>query len=284
MNNDLNKSLAALDAAADELLKKSNADTADKDDDLKPDDVSQDDDTEGVQKCDKPDGDNIKKGDKPDKDDIKKSDGDDEDEDSDDDEDDTDEDTSKSLEDIQQEIIDDFNQDGDIANGAATSEFQAAIVAATAKSLGELQYDLHQNNKNGNHIAGIMAKSLQAVIASNTQLRAENTKLTRRLNKLEKSLNTGFENLLDAIDSLSTQPAHMRKSVGSLNIYDKNFSQSLNGGIGGFESLSKSQVMTVLTNELYASNPVVRTEDIISYESGAPLREELKSLVISKCK
>lgn len=285
MNNDLNKSLAALDAAADELLKKSNADTADKDDDLKPDDVSQDDDTEGVQKCDKPDGDNIKKGDKPDKDNIKKSDdADDEDEDSEDDADDEDEDTSKSLEDIQQEIIDDFNQDGDIASGAATSEFQAAIVAATAKSLGELQYDLRQSNKNDNHIAGIMAKSLQAVIASNTQLRAENTKLTRRLNKLEKSLNTGFENLLEAIDSLSTQPAHMRKSIGSLNIHDKNFSQSLNGGIGGFESLSKSQVMSVLTNELYASNPAVRAEDIISYESGAPLREELKSLVISKCK
>lgn len=277
MDNNLNKSLAALDAAADELLKKSNTDDADKDkdkdkDDVKPDEVSQDGDME---KCDKPDGDNLKKSD----------DDDDDDDDSSDDSDDG-EDTSKSLENIQQDIIDDFKQDSDIANGAATSEFQAAMVAATAKSLGELQYDIRQNNKSDNQIAGVIIKSFQAVIASNNQLRADNDRLTRRLNKLEKSLDKGFEGILEAIDSFSTQPAHMRKSVGSINVHDKDFNKSVNGngGVNGFESLSKSQVLTTLTNEVYANNPEVRTQDIISYESGAPLREELKALVVSKCK
>ena len=271
MDNNLNKSLAALDAAADELLKKSNTDDADKDD-VKPDEVSQDDDD--MKKCDKPDGDNIKKSD------------DDNDDSADDDNDDSDEDTNKSLEDIQQDIMEDFHQDADIANGTATSEFQAAMVAATAKSLGELQYDIRQNNKNDNQIAGILVKSFQAVIAANNQLRVDNDRLTRRLNKLEKSLDTGFENIMEAIDNLSTQPAHMRKSVSSINVYDKDFNKSVNGngGVSGFESLTKSQVLTTLTNELYANNPEVRTQDIISYESGAPLREELKALVVSKCK
>ena len=276
MSNNLNKSLAALDAAADELLKKSA--NNDKEDDVKPDEVSQG-DKDDMEKCDKPDGDNLKKSDDDDSSDDKAD-------DSKDDGDDEGEDTSKSLENIQQDIIDDFKQDSDIANGAATSEFQAAMVAATAKSLGELQYDLNNNRKNGDYIAGVMAKSLQAVMASNEQLRADNDRLTRRLNKLEKSLNRGFESLLEAIDSLSTQPAHVRKSVGSINIHDRDFSKSLNGtgNAGTFESLSKSQVMNVLTTELYANNPEVRTEDIISYESGAPLRDELKSLVVSKCK
>lgn len=273
MDNNLNKSLAALDAAADELLKKSNTDDADKDkDDVKPDEVSQDGDME---KCDKPDGDN-----------LKKSDDDDSDDDDSSDDSDDGEDTSKSLEDIQQDIMEDFHQDADIANGTATSEFQAAMVAATAKSLGELQYDIRQNNKSDNQIAGVIIKSFQAVIASNNQLRADNDRLTRRLNKLEKSLDKGFEGILEAIDSFSTQPAHMRKSVGFINVHDKDFNKSVNGngGVSGFESLSKSQVLTTLTNELYANNPEVRTQDIISYESGAPLREELKALVVSKCK
>lgn len=273
MDNNLNKSLAALDAAADELLKKSNTDDADKDD-VKPDEVSQDDD---MKKCDKPDGDNIKKS---------EDDSDDDSEDDSDDSDDSGEDTNKSLEDIQQDIMEDFHQDADIANGTATSEFQAAMVAATAKSLGELQYDIRQNNKNDNQIAEVLVKSFQAVIAANNQLRTDNDRLTRRLNKLEKSLDKGFESVMEAIDDLSTQPAHMRKSVSSINVHDKDFNKSVNGngGVSGFESLTKSQVLTTLTNELYANNPEVRTQDIISYESGAPLREELKALVVSKCK
>lgn len=273
MSNNLNKSLAALDAAADELLKKSNSDDINKDGvkpDVKPDEVAQDDDME---KCDKPDGDNN----------LKKS---DEDEDEEYDDQDANEDTQKSLEDIQQDIADDFRQDEDIARGIDNSEFQAAVVAATAKSLGEIQYDIHSHQKSNNHVAEIMVKSFQAVIAANNQLRADNDKLSRRLSKLEKSLDKGFEGILDAIDSLSNQPAHIRKSVSSFNIHDRDFSKSLNGtaGTGSFESLSKSQVMTILTTELYANNPAVRTEDIISYESGAPLRDELKSLVVSKCK
>lgn len=278
MDNNLNKSLAALDAAADELLKKSNTDDADKKD-VKPDEVSQDED---MDKCDKPDGDNLKKSDES-KDD---SSSDDSDEAEDDNGDDSGKDTNKSLEDIQQDIMEDFHQDADIANGTATSEFQAAMVAATAKSLGELQYDIRQNNKSDNQIAEVLVKSFQAVIAANNQLRADNDRLTRRLNKLEKSLNKGFESMMEAIDNLSTQPAHMRKSVSSINVHDKDFNKSVNGngGVSGFESLTKSQVLTTLTNELYANNPEVRTQDIISYESGAPLREELKALVVSKCK
>ena len=276
MNNNLSKSLAALDAAADELLKKSTSNDTDKGDDVKPDEVSQDDE---VKKCNKPDGDNNFK---------KSDDNEDEDDDADsndEDDDSSDEDTNKSLDDMQQDIIEDFKQDSDIANGAATSEFQAAIVAATAKSLGELQYDIHTNRNTSNQVAEVMAKSFQAVIAANQQLRADNDKLARRLNKLEKSLDKGFGDILDAIDNLSTQPAHTRKSIGSINVYDKDFAKSVNGiSNNDFESLSKGQVMTILTNELYNNNPQVRTEDIVSYESGAPLRDDLKTLVVSKCK
>jgi hypothetical protein len=131
-----------------------------------------------------------------------------------------------------------------------------------------------------------MAKSMQAVLLSNKSLSAENEALKRRVNKLEKSISMGFDKVLDAIDTISTEPAHQRKSMASINVHDKDFNKSLNGSgdVGGFESLSKSQVLNVLNNELYSGNQLVTAQDIISYESGAPLRVELQPLVMSKCK
>ena len=69
-------------------------------------------------------------------------------------------------------------------------------------------------------------------------------------------------------------------------IYDRDFGMSRDGvkAVGGFDSLSKSQVMTILNSELYAGNQNVTAQDIISYESGAPLRPDLQSLVASKVK
>ena len=269
----LSKSLQALDSAADELLKKSNSDDKE---DIKPDDVSEDsssddkkDDDKDVEKgctgnmCD-PDGDNLKKS-EPDAAET--------------------EEVKKSLENFQEDVKDSFNADEDISKGVDTSEFQAALVTSTVKALGEMQYDLYNNQKNSAKATDVLAKSLQAVIASNTSLKAENDKLNRRITKLEKSLEKGIESVLTALDELSTQPAHMRKSVGSINVHDKDFNKSVNGeGTNDFDSLSKGQVMTILNNELYAGNSMVQPSDIISYESGAPLRPELKTLVVNKSK
>ena len=284
--DNLNKSLQALDAAADELLRKSAAGDDDKDD-VKPDDVADDsgdtddedntDDTDEVKKCDSPDGDNVKKSDDCDDADVQKS----EDEDDEEDEDNV----SKSLEDAQQSVEDDFRSDPDIIKGIENSEFNAAMIATLVKSLGEIQYDMSQNRKSADDATSIMAKSLQASLSTNQKLIADNERLLRRVNKLEKSFNQGIEKLLDAIDTVSTEPAHTRKSVNSISIHDKDFQKSLgSNSVGGFESLSKSQVIGVLTNELYSGNTLVTPQAVIGFESGAPLSPELKALVVSKCK
>ena len=276
--DNLSKSLEALDAAADELLKKSNSGSDDKDD-IKPDDIADNDDIAGndeVKKCNNPDGDNVKKSDDEDCD-VQKSD---------DNEDCDDEDcVSKSLEDTQMDVEDDFRADPDIVKGIENSEFNAAVVATLVKSLGEIQYDINQNKQSADGATATLVKSLQASLATNQKLMVDNEKLVRRMSKLEKSLNRGMERLMDAIDSISIEPAHTRKSFNSINIHDKDFSKSLgNNSIGGFESLSKSQVIGVLTNELYNGNNLVTANDVISYESGAPLSPELRALVVNKCK
>ena len=282
----LNKSLQALDIAADELLKKSNGSKDDKDD-IKPSDVADtsndgdsDTDTDEVKKCDNPDGDNMNKSDDCD---VQKSEEDTDVQKSEDDE--PDDNVSKSLEDTQAELDDSFRSDPDIVKGIENSEFNAAVVATLVKSLGEIQYDMSQNKQSNDNATAVLVKSLQASLSTNQRLMADNEKLIRRVNKLEKSLDQGMEKLLDAIDSISVEPAHTRKSLNSISVHDKDFSKSLGGNtVGGFESLSKSQVIGILTNELYSGNPRVTTNDVISYESGAPLSPELRALVVNKCK
>ena len=290
MMNALNKSLADLDAAADELLRKSKKSV--KTTDVESNEVFDDDD-DNVEKCDTPDGDNpdtvqksddcdgedcdVQKSDDCDGEDcdVQKSEEDDEDEDDDND----------TLEEVQKAIEDDFQSDIDIIKGIENSEFQAAMVATLVKSLGELQYDVHQNQRKSNNTSAVLAKSLQAALTTNQQLIADNQQLLRRVNKLEKSLSQGLDKILDAIDDMSVEPAHVRKSVSSINVYDRNFQKSLGSNMNnGVDSLSKGQIVNILTNELYAGNQLVSPSDVISVESGAPLRGELRELVASKCK
>ena len=191
MDKNLIKSLETLDQAAEELLSKSEVEGTKEDN---PQNAEED--LSKGESCKDCDGDNLKKSDDEDisdKSDDKDDSGDDSSDDSDDD---GDEDTKKSLSDFQQNMEENFQADDDIAQGTQSSEFQAAIVSSLAKALGEIQYDVYTQSKNNNQVAGVLAKSIQAIIASNTNLRAENEKLTRRINKLEKSFNSGFDSIV----------------------------------------------------------------------------------------
>ena len=181
---------------------------------------------------------------------------------------------------------DDFQANEVIAQGMENSEFYSAVVEVLTKSLSDVQYDTMTAAKEAGAANDVLAKSMNAVIVANAALRADNERLTRRINKLEKSISQGFDKIMDSLDEMSSQPAHMRKSMRAVNVHDKDFGASLDGvqTAGGFDSLSKSQVMTILNSELYGGNPNVQATDIISYESGAPLRPDLQALVASKVK
>ena len=162
----------------------------------------------------------------------------------------------------------------------------SSVVEILAKSLGRLDYGI-QNSVNGNNQAQeIIAKSLGAVMQANNTLMEENSRLTRRIAKLEKSMNNKMDEVLSALDDFAIQPAGMRKSVRSANlsVHDRDFQKSLNGNINPLETLSKSQVLNVLNTELFNGNPQVSAQDIISFESGAPLREDLQILVHNKAR
>lgn len=293
MNMKLSKSLSELDAVADELLAKSKS--KEDDEELTPNDVSED------STPDKEDADNADSSEEKDnetdetdegsedKKPMKKSEdsepADDEDDEP-DETDESDEDNEPDSDEIEKSIKEDFTSDETINKSIQDSEFYSAIVDILAKSLGSVQFDVLSNSKSQSAASDILAKSIQAVIQANKSLQSENEKLTRRINKLEKSISQGFERVMDSLDEISSQPAHMRKSLASISVHNRDFDTSLNGQktVGKFDSLSKSQVLDILNAELFSGNQNVTPQDIIGYESGAPLKQNLKTLVESKCK
>lgn len=316
----LSKSLADLDKLADEMLAKSEAVEKPKaSDDVKPEEISDDSSIasesgaeegaetkeEKMEKCD----DGVKKSEEPEE--IEKSEGAEPDGDNKEGEEEKIEKSEepapennpeseegaetaegngedvpeeKTPEEIEKSLKDDFEAEEPIKTAIEQSEFMAAVVDVLSKSMSEVQYDTQNANRAQAQATEVLSKSLQAVIGMNQQLSAENEKLTRRINKLEKSIEMGFEKVMDSLDEISLQPAHMRKSMASVSVHDRDFGSSINGTPAptGFEALNKSQVMTILNNELYAGNQNVTPQDIISYESGAPLRQDLQLLVASK--
>ena len=276
----LTKSLAELDSAADELLAKSKVAEDDggngDEEKLTPEEVSDDstatpDSEEGagegndddLEKC----NDGVKKSDEPEQLEEEPE-------------------EEQTADDMEKSLKDDFQANEVIAQGMENSEFFSAVVEVLTKSLSDVQYDTMTAAKEAGAANDVLAKSMNAVIVANAALRADNERLTRRINKLEKSISQGFDKIMDSLDEMSSQPAHMRKSMRAVNVHDKDFGASLDGvqTAGGFDSLSKSQVMTILNSELYGGNPNVQATDIISYESGAPLRPDLQALVASKVK
>ena len=290
----LTKSLAELDAAADELLAKSKAaEKPEENTEVTPEEVSDDatvtpetEDAENaepeketkdedLEKC----GGTVKKSEETEP--VEETEPESEET-----EPEIEEPEETEPEDVEKSIKEDFESDDTVKKGMESSEFYAAVVDIFAKSLGDMQYDVQHQGKAQAAATDILAKSLQAVMQTNRMLQADNDRLTRRISKLEKSISQGFDRIMDSLDEISSQPVGMRKSLASISVHDRDFDRSLNGQktTGGFDSLSKSQVLDILNTELYSGNQNVTPQDIISYESGAPLKPNLQSLVASKCK
>lgn len=187
----------------------------------------------------------------------------------------------EGKEQLAKSIQGDFQQSEDIRKGMDASEFLTSVVEILSKSLGDVLFEVQSNGQDSQETATVLGKSLQAALMQNTQMATELAALRAENAELKKSISEGFDGLSVALNQFMTQPATMRKSVENIHVMDRDFGKSLDTGAGGFESLSKSQVMAVLNQELYKGNPSVMPADIIGYESGAPLRPELRQLVVN---
>lgn len=176
----------------------------------------------------------------------------------------------------------DFQALENIQKGMDASEFLTSVVEILSKSLADVTFELQSNGQDSQTSTATLAKSLAASLQLNQNMAAQLAAMKAENETLKKSITDGFEGLTQMLSDVLSQPVAMRKSVANINVHQRNFDQSINGGAsGGFESLSKAQVMDVLNAELFKGNPMVQPADIVGYESGAPLRNEVKTLVMN---
>lgn len=175
-----------------------------------------------------------------------------------------------------------FKSNDDIKKSIEASEFLEAVVECIVKSLTETQTTIQKSQSASEDAYEVFAKSLAANLR---QGEAVQEQISTAMDDIKKSLSEEISSMkseiLGQLEEFSHQPAHMRKSMQNVNVHDKNFQKSLGQPAAG-QQLSKSEVLATLTSEMYSGNPLVTANDIISYESGAPLRPEVERLVISK--
>lgn len=192
------------------------------------------------------------------------------------------EDKDEENEENEESIEKSFKSDETIKESIEASEFLESLVRLIVKSLGDAQVSLKKSQTDSQNAFEVFAKSLNANLRQGQNMQQQ---FEAGMQTLQKSITEQMDSMksevLEKLEEFSHQPASVRKSMKSVNIQDRNFQKSL-GHTEGIEQLSKSQVLNTLTSELYSGNPLVQASDIISYESGAPLRPELESLVMSK--
>lgn len=197
-------------------------------------------------------------------------------------EDETDEETKENSEDEQtteEEMEKSFKSNEVIQESIEASEFLETLVETIVKSLAGMQTDLQKSQSNSNDALEILAKSLGANLRQGEVIQNQ---LDAGIQNLQKSISeqitTMKSEILSELTEFSHQPASLRKSVGNVAVHDRDFQKSL-GTTSSVENLSKSEVLSILNTELYSGNALVTPSDIISYESGAPLRPEIEKLV-----
>lgn len=192
------------------------------------------------------------------------------------------EDKDEENEENEESIEKSFKSDETIKESIEASEFLESLVGLIVKSLGDAQVSLKKSQTDSQNAFEVFAKSLNANLRQGQNMQQQ---FEAGMQTLQESITEQMDSMksevLEKLEEFSHQPASVRKSMKSVNIQDRNFQKSL-GHTEGIEQLSKSQVLNTLTSELYSGNPLVQASDIISYESGAPLRPELESLVMSK--
>lgn len=308
--SEIAKSLTELDSIADELLSKS---VKKSEDEPAPEDISSDEDNEanGDKASGKPDD---EPDDEPDNEPSKKKpdqsasgDGDEDDvqksalatdkmtnntangdlqmnkSDCEDDEDCDDEDD-------EDEVKKSFLNNKELAKGMQNSEFYGALVSVMSDALSKSFNKLTDMQDTSNKSSDILAKSLMATIEMNKSLGQQVVKLKRENKVMSRNITKSLEDIKESIaelgemkdmlESMASQP-QVRKSVGNISVMERNFQKSINGQ-GADMNLSKSEVLGILNDELFKGNPMVTAQDIIGYESGAPLRQELMGLIANK--
>lgn len=191
----------------------------------------------------------------------------------------------KSDDDTEAGIRKSFTDDPDIAESLKSGAFAASIVDVLVKSLAIQSKKIDEVAQTVTKLAGINADFAKSVVSD---FSAGSDDVTERLNEIDKSFKDGLAEIKTALSELAPA-APMRKSVSGIAVQDRDFHASVEGvpaqaasGATNIDAMPKRQVLEMMTKSLMSgeSSPI-NTMDIIGFESGSPLRSEVKSYLES---
>lgn len=175
-----------------------------------------------------------------------------------------------------------FESDPDIAESLKSGVFAASIVDVLVKSLANITEQVNGVRQSVTKLAEAnaeLAKSLAADKSGEDMAKSEGA--SKRIEDIEKSLNDRMESIQKVLNDM-TSP--MRKSVAGVTVKERDFHASVEGvqapASSGFsvDAADKREVLGMMTKSLMSGEQSPITSlDIVSFESGSPLRPEVKS-------
>jgi hypothetical protein len=251
--NKLEKSLAEIEALADEILSKSEQPEAIDGGNETPETVEKSETPEQIE-----DGETVEKGLKPgdvSKEDTKqdgdvdnKANGEDADEDEDEDD--------KPKGEVKKSFFEEAQESSSLQKGFEVSEFLTEFTKLQGRITDALRGDVEKSLQSSAHTAQILAKSFNAIMKSQNELAKSLAALEARLTNVE------------------SQPVG-RKAV--VNVVEKSFNHSA-GVQEPSKELSKGEKLQKLTDLALQGGQGVTIQDVINFETSDQLRPELESL------
>lgn len=152
------------------------------------------------------------------------------------------------------------------SNALEVSTFLAELTKSISDSVKGFSDNLQKSMDTNEGTLEVFAKSFGAI----AQTQAKIAEAQGDLTQLVKSIGGKLEAVETKIEGIEMSP-NMRKSVRDVNVFDKNFKKSISDATN---TNSKSDNLRIM-NDLLVKGDTVMPMDIISYESGSPLRPEV---------
>ena len=168
------------------------------------------------------------------------------------------------------EISKSLNASDSSKDALEVSKFLSDLTDTLSKSMETLEKSVKDSDVSNKDALNTFAKSFMAIAESQKAIMESGTEL----NELVKSMKDNLDSINSRLEGIEAQPT-IRKSVRDINVHDKDFNQSLGGGE---VEMSKSQKLDIM-NDLLKKGDTVVPMDIIGYETGSPLRPEVEQRI-----
>jgi len=167
-------------------------------------------------------------------------------------------DTSKSMKEA-------LMEQEDVQKALEVSEFLLALTEATSDAIENVHKSVNDSISGQGKVNEVLIKSINSIAKAQSSV-------IKAMNGIQANITT----IVERLDGIERTPT-VRKSVSTapINVVERPLAKSVGAAEGS--NLTKSQICSKMSDMLMKGDTVITPMDILSFESGAALRPEVKS-------